>query len=96
VSASSLFFWGTLIAAGAADISSAAEPPPSSGEQLVQQYCANCHPIETVLAKKHSKDEWTEIIFRMVDHGLNAPPEDLEAILVYLSNAKSAPPSKGR
>jgi len=71
-----LFLFG-LLAAQAAD-----------PEALVKQYCTSCHPIEIVVAKKRTADEWTEVILRMMDHGLNATPEELEAIRDYLAKTQ--------
>jgi mono/diheme cytochrome c family protein len=70
-----------LMSLATADSSGAAP----AGERLVERYCSNCHPLETVYAQKRSEDEWTEIIYRMMDLGLNAEPEELEAIRSYLA-----------
>ena len=86
----------TALVAGGLSGAMAAEPNPA-GEKLVRQYCVACHPIETVLSRPRSGDEWTEVILRMMDHGLAATPEELETIRDYLvsQGRKAEPTSPG-
>jgi hypothetical protein len=82
MSAKNLIISAVFAAAGLS-CATAAEPD-AAGEKLVRQYCVSCHPIETVLSRPRAEDEWTEVILRMIDHGLNASPEELETIRDYL------------
>jgi competence protein ComEA len=47
--------------------------------------CAVCHPPEIVIAKRHTADEWDEIIAKMVDPGAVATDAEQEQILLYLA-----------
>lgn len=47
--------------------------------------CAACHAPEIVVAKRHTADEWDEIIAKMVDRGAAATDAEQEQILEYLT-----------
>lgn len=66
----------------------AAAPPAAAGDAadlaLVQKDCSTCHaPLQVISAHK-SADEWQETMDRMVDHGMQIPPEDSQRITDFL------------
>ena len=65
------------------------DPPPkvlpaAPEHDLVAQVCTGCHVPETVVAKRHTAEEWDDIIARMVDHGAMATDAQQDQILAYL------------
>jgi len=63
----------------------AADPFPEAPEHdLVARVCGGCHVPEVVTAKRHTTEEWDDIIAKMVDHGAQANEAQQEQILAYL------------
>jgi cytochrome c5 len=59
--------------------------PAAPERALVVRTCAACHAPEVVVAKRHSADEWDEIIAKMVDRGAVATDDEQQQILSYLT-----------
>jgi cytochrome c5 len=59
--------------------------PAAPQRDLVVRTCAACHAPEIVVAKRHTADEWNEIIAKMVDRGAVANEEEQQQILDYLA-----------
>jgi hypothetical protein len=59
--------------------------PAAPERDLVIRACAVCHPPEIVVAKRHSVDEWDDIIAKMVDRGAVVNDEEQQQILMYLA-----------
>ncbi len=58
--------------------------PAAPEHDLVVRVCSGCHVPEMVTAKRHTADEWDEIIAKMVDHGAQATDAEQDQILAYL------------
>ena len=58
--------------------------PQAPQRDLVVRACAACHAPEQVVAKRHTPQEWDDIIARMVDRGAVANDEEQQQILDYL------------
>jgi hypothetical protein len=52
---------------------------------LAVHTCAACRAPEIVVAKRHTADEWDEIIAKMVDRGAVANGDEQQQILEYLA-----------
>src|SRR5262245_49314476 len=83
----------TLTAAALAEPQSPQAPQGAAGthvfpaapqRDLVVRACAACHAPEMVIAKRHTADEWEDIIAKMVDRGAVANDEEQQQILEYL------------
>ena len=59
--------------------------PEGAGKAETLQLCAGCHEPDILLDHKQTKDEWTATIQAMMTRGLEAPPEQLTAVLNYLT-----------
>ena len=59
--------------------------PAAPQRDLVVRACAACHAPELVVAKRHTVDEWDEIIAKMVDRGAVASEPEQQQILEYLA-----------
>lgn len=73
------------LALGAGPCLSADVFPPAPQRDLVVRACAACHAPEMVVAKRHTVDEWDDIIAKMVDRGAVANEEEQQQILEYLA-----------
>ena len=58
--------------------------PEAPERPIVVRACAACHAPELVVAKRHTADEWDEIIAKMVDRGAIATEDEQQQILEYL------------
>jgi len=59
--------------------------PEAPERELVARACTACHAPEVVIAKRHSVEEWDDIIAKMVDRGAVASEEEQQQILEYLA-----------
>ena len=58
--------------------------PAAPERELLVRVCTSCHAPELVVSKRHTPDEWDDIIAKMVDHGAQATDEEQQRILTYL------------
>lgn len=58
--------------------------PAAPERDLVVRACTACHTPELVIAKRHTADEWDDIIAKMVDRGAQANDMEQQQILEYL------------
>jgi hypothetical protein len=58
--------------------------PAAPERDLVVRACAACHAPEMVVAKRHTADEWDDIIAKMIDRGAVANEAEQQQILEYL------------
>lgn len=58
--------------------------PAAPERELLVRVCTSCHAPELVVSKRHTPEEWDDIIAKMVDHGAQATDEEQQRILTYL------------
>jgi cytochrome c5 len=58
--------------------------PAAPERDLVVRTCTACHAPELVIAKRHTPEEWDDIIAKMVDRGAQANDTEQQQILEYL------------
>jgi cytochrome c5 len=58
--------------------------PAAPERDLVARTCTACHAPELVIAKRHTSEEWDDIIAKMVDRGAQANDTEQQQILAYL------------
>lgn len=58
--------------------------PAGAERDLVVRTCTACHAPELVIAKRHTAEEWDDIIAKMVDRGAQANDTEQQQILEYL------------
>jgi hypothetical protein len=62
------------------------ELPDGSGRETTAILCTQCHSIGMVTSQRHTREEWDEIVSRMVnDFGLMASGEQRSEIAAYLA-----------
>ena len=58
--------------------------PAAPERDVVARACTACHAPELVIAKRHTPEEWDDIIAKMVDRGAQANEAEQQQILAYL------------
>ena len=61
----------------------------SSGKQLVQKKCINCHTNTIIEISQYTRREWKIIISRMIDYGVKLNNRQLNELVDYLTRAYS-------
>jgi cytochrome c2 len=79
-----------LFAAAAALAADPAPPAPDAAPKAIQRACVGCHDIATAAGKGRTPQEWSDVIDRMTDRGVDASDAELAAMKAYL--AKTLPP----
>ncbi|MDQ3346845.1 MAG: helix-hairpin-helix domain-containing protein [Acidobacteriota bacterium] len=86
---------GIAVSAGqsAAPISQAApqQTVPAASAQaddknaaVYTRVCSTCHEPERILSNRRTRDQWGEVIDKMVERGAQGSDEDFDAVLEYL------------
>ena len=63
----------------------AQELPKGQGMALVQSACTQCHGIDVIVSQPRSREEWTEVVSRMVGNGAQLSDEDYNQVIQYLA-----------
>lgn len=61
-----------------------AEPRPGPGRETFLKMCSECHRVADVIASRRSRDQWHEVINKMLDKGAVGTDEEAETTLRYL------------
>jgi competence protein ComEA len=59
--------------------------PDGPGKAALLRVCKGCHPPETVAAKRHTRDEWEEVVIQMINAGATGSDDDLNLVVDYLT-----------
>ena len=72
------------------------ELPEGAGKALVAKTCTRCHGLEMFAAGRKTGREWSLILDKMVEEGLDASDADTGTILNYLTTylGKDSAPAK--
>lgn len=55
------------------------------GKVLIQTACAQCHSIDVAISQLRSRDEWTDVVSRMIGNGAHLSDDDYSLVIDYLS-----------
>ena len=82
----------TALSAGSVAAGWAQQPPsPSpSAPAVIQRACVGCHDLSIAAGRGRTPAEWSDVIDRMTDRGVDASESELAAVKAYL--AKALPP----
>ena len=61
--------------------------PDAPGKEAFKKVCVVCHELETATASRRTKAGWERMIDDMIDRGAEGTPEEMDAILTYLTTA---------
>jgi mono/diheme cytochrome c family protein len=59
--------------------------PASEGRAILQRSCTQCHDLQTAIGKTASRQEWNDIIARMVSGGASITPSEQQTLIQYLT-----------
>src|SRR5262245_17998386 len=59
--------------------------PDAEGRAILQRSCTQCHDLQTAIGKTVSRQEWTDIITRMVGAGASITPAEQQTLVQYLT-----------
>ena len=77
---------GVLLIAAAARAQETDGPlPEAAGKAIVLRACVNCHEVDTVIGSRRTRLGWQQNVEDMVSRGAEGSPEDLEAVVAYLT-----------
>jgi len=82
-----------LACAPAADEKDAARLPDGPGKEIVGKVCIDCHDSGNFRKARFTTEEWTDSVEDMVQRGATGTPQELEAVVAYLTKnfGKGAP-----
>lgn len=66
--------------------------PDAPGKETVHKVCGACHGAEVIVPKGMSREEWSQVIARMITRGAKGTGEEFAQVLNYLST--NFPPGK--
>ncbi|HTI68226.1 MAG TPA: cytochrome c [Caulobacteraceae bacterium] len=58
--------------------------PAGQGKAVVQTVCAQCHNIDVVTKQARSREEWMDVMSRMIGNGAQMSDEEYNAVMEYL------------
>ncbi len=61
------------------------ETPEAAGRNLVVRICTTCHVMDVVTDTKMTRESWKRTVDNMVERGARGTPQELNAIVDYLS-----------
>ena len=60
--------------------------PPGFGREHIERSCIACHTTEIIRNKRHTREEWREIVNKMVSLGAQLEKEEAEVVIYYLAD----------
>lgn len=63
----------------------AQELPEGQGKAVVQTACTQCHGLDVIVSQRRSREDWTEVVSRMVGNGAQLSDEDYNQVIQYLA-----------
>ena len=79
------FLAAGLCASGAAWAQPAADLPDLPGKDVFQRICSGCHPVQVVLGKGMSREQWGGIVSNMISRGAKGTDAEFAQIVDYLT-----------
>src|SRR3954447_3775507 len=59
--------------------------PDDTGKAVAERMCAPCHGLSVVVSTRRSREDWQNVVANMVSRGAVGSPEDVKAVVDYLS-----------
>src|SRR5690242_9460962 len=77
----------------------AQELPEGQGKALVETACTQCHGIDVIVRQSRSREDWMDVVSRMIGNGAVLSDEDYNQVIQYLAinlgPASQNPSAKG-
>jgi len=75
----------SLLLAGTLPALSQDKLPEGPGKAAMLRVCKGCHPPEIVAMKHHTREEWEEVVTKMVNAGATGSDEDFNLVVDYVT-----------
>ena len=72
------------------------ERQKGQADAVLQRACTSCHGIGLTTGQPRSRDEWTEVMSRMVGNGAQLSDEEYNILIEYLATQYGPSNSKAR
>ncbi|HET9830624.1 MAG TPA: ThuA domain-containing protein [Vicinamibacterales bacterium] len=59
--------------------------PEGAGKAAVVKMCGECHAVEQAVSVRGTEKDWRDVVDLMIDRGASGTPEDIRAVVAYLS-----------
>lgn len=59
--------------------------PDGQGKDAVQIACTQCHGVDVITRQPRGRDEWTEVVARMIGAGAQLGDDDYDLVINYLA-----------
>ena len=56
-----------------------------NADAMLKKYCISCHTLDRVVEARYSLEDWTVIIDRMINKGINMQAEEHQFLIDYLA-----------
>ena len=66
------------------------EPPATAtasddpGAQLLTRMCNKCHDSSRIVERRRTKDDWQDVLLKMIEKGATGEEKEFEAVFGYL------------
>lgn len=67
------------------------ELPEGPGKTVIQTACAQCHGVDVATNQPRSREEWTDVVSRMVGNGAQLSDDDYNRVIDYLAKHYGPP-----
>ncbi len=61
------------------------ELPEGKGKKLLEERCASCHSLKSVVSLKRSQSAWKELVVKMVGYGARLDDKEVDVATEYLT-----------
>jgi cytochrome c5 len=61
------------------------ELPEGAGKKLLEERCAGCHTLKSVVGLKQSKTAWKDLVVKMVGYGAQLDAKEVDTATDYLT-----------
>jgi mono/diheme cytochrome c family protein len=74
------------------------ERQKEQADALLQRACSSCHGIDLTTNRPRSRDEWTDVVSRMVGNGAQLNDDEYNLLIEYLATqyGPSRPNARGK
>ncbi|MEE8585472.1 MAG: hypothetical protein V3T83_11530 [Acidobacteriota bacterium] len=81
-------------AEGRSEIAAGDSPTGDRGRKLVLDRCLSCHDLSLIALQRKTSDGWRESVQRMVRMGTPLNPDEVVAVVEYLTGTYGAATSR--
>jgi hypothetical protein len=68
--------------------------PEAPAKVLVVRACTGCHAAPQIVVKRHTAEEWDEVVAKMVDRGAKLSEPEQDQVYAYLVRYFGPQPSR--